>query len=283
MEFNCEDLRRFRDEGYVIKRGVMNEALMTEARDRLWEFAPPELHRHIPSSWVAPINPYSRNWWPVQKKDGKELSGSGFLSRDGIGLSVGSGGLIGWKNRMLGTVDWMVRLLLTDPSIWGMAEQMLGEGNLAMPDRIRGVACRLPEGPIPSQSLGCHTDGHAFNLGVVGFIDDVPRNGGGFTVWPRSHRVLYPHFLTQYGEGQTEDYAKHLDFLKSQSPVECYGQAGDIVFWHHRLAHAGSPHNKSNVIRQAALGDFERKDLKSRLDAPPCDDMWQDWPGIPDD
>ena len=98
IRFTCEDLRLFRDDGYVIKRGVMNETLMTEARNRLWELAPPELNRHIPSSWMGPINSYTRNWWPLQKKGGKELSGRGFRSRDGIGLSVGSGGLTGWKN-----------------------------------------------------------------------------------------------------------------------------------------------------------------------------------------
>ena len=33
-----------------------------------------------------------------------------------------------WNFREPGSEDWMVRLLATDPSVWGMAEQFLGEG-----------------------------------------------------------------------------------------------------------------------------------------------------------
>jgi hypothetical protein len=29
-------------------------------------------------------------------------------------------------------------------------------------------------------ALNCHTDGHPFHLGVVGYIDDVPPGGGSF-------------------------------------------------------------------------------------------------------
>ncbi len=40
----------------MIKRGIRNDVLMTEARDRLWELAPLALDFHIPSSWMGPIN-----------------------------------------------------------------------------------------------------------------------------------------------------------------------------------------------------------------------------------
>ena len=53
----------------------------------------------------------------------------------------------------------MVRLLATDPSVWGMAEQLLGEGNLRIPDGIRGIYCTLPYGDEPEKPTTCHVDG----------------------------------------------------------------------------------------------------------------------------
>ena len=59
-------------------------------------------------------------------------------------------------------------------------------------------------------------------------------------------------------------------------PIDCYGEAGDVVLWHHRLAHMAGQ-NYSNVIREAILGDFSKLDLdQTRMD-PPQENMWRDW------
>ena len=147
-----------------------------------------------------------------------------------------------------------------------MAEQMLGEGSLAVPTRTRGIYCRFPQRDIPVQPLKPHTDGHEFHLGVLGFIDDVPANGGGFTIWPKSHRVFYYQHLTQYGGDKADTYDEYYDLLKEQKATECCGEAGDIVFFHHRLAHAGNPPNYSLEIRKAIIGDLVKKDLKDKLE-----------------
>ena len=64
--------------------------------------------------------------------------------------------------------------------------------------------------------------------------------------------------------------------LADTPPVDCFGKAGDVVLWHHRLAHMAG-HNYSGQIRQAVLFDFTKSDLdQCRLD-PPQDDMWRDW------
>ena len=61
---------------------------------------------------------------------------------------------------------------------------------------------------------------------------------------------------------------------KDTRPVECIGRAGDIVFWHHRLAHMAGHNFTPGHLRQAILYDFatERLDeLRMRLET----ETWQ--------
>ena len=250
-----DEIRFFQKNGYLIKRRVMDENLMARARERLWENAPPEVDCDDSDTWVGPIKRYNE-------------AGTGNV-----------GGEYSWKYKGIGGEDWIVRMLATDPSIWGMAEQLLGEGNLVVPERIRGIYCLLPEGNIPQRPVTCHTDAHPFHLGVVGYIDDVPPNGGGFWVWPKSHRTFYYDYHTQHGNERTEQYEKHAAVFNRQPYVDCHGGAGDIIFWHHRLGHSAG-HNRSKRIRKAVLCDFCKKDLEKTTDEPPCEDMWRDWHGI---
>ncbi len=158
----------------------------------------------------------------------------------------------------------------------------------------RGVYCTLPYGDKPREADACHTDGHPFQLGVVGLLDDTPAGGGAFKVWPGSHARLYPTFALRYDQPRIP-YYDHLPTFKGivhsaeylqtiaeldglAQPVECYGQAGDIVFWHHRTAHMAG-HNYSNVIRQAVLADFWTEQLDELRATPADGDMWRDWSG----
>lgn len=248
-----DDLRFFKREGYLIKRGVMDRRLVDRACERLWDGAPPRLKRDDPDTWIGPF--------PEEEE-----------SRD---TSNARGGF-SWKYRKPGTADWMLAMLATNSTIWGWAEQLLGKGTLVQPERILGIYCRLPEGDHPETALTCHTDGHPFHLGVVGLIDRVPPNGGAFTVWPRSHRTFYYAFTCQYRHIRVDDYDENIAHFNQQPSVDCHGDAGDIIFWHHRLAHAARP-NRSSQIRKAVLFDFCKRDLEQTQDEPPQPDMWRDW------
>ena len=68
---------------------------------------------------------------------------------------------------------------------------------------------------------------------------------------------------------------------RSKQPPNAVVKRGTLYFFHHRLAHAGNPPNYSLAIRKAIIGDLVKKDLKDKLDEPPCENMWRDWPGIP--
>ena len=255
IRLSDDEIRFFAREGYIIKRGVLDPHLMERARDCLWQGAPPPLVRDDPDSWVGP-----------------------FKREDECGDTSSHRHGYGWQFREPGGEPWMRRLLATDPSVWGMTEQLLGERRVIWPEGIRGIYCILPEGEAPERPMSCHVDGHAFHLGVVGYIDDVPPRGGGFTVWPRSHATFFRAFRKQYSHERVERYDEIHARVDPHPYVDCHGAAGDIVFWHHRLGHSAG-HNRSRQIRQAVLYDFARKDI-GETDGPPPKDMWRDWPGI---
>ena len=248
-----QDIRFFKENGYLIKRDVLKAELMARARQRMWDNLPPPLVRDKPETWVGPF---------ADPAGDRSSHRRNFV----------------WNYREPGDEDWMVRLLATDPIIWRMVEELLGVGMIEQPERIRGIYCVLSEGDAPVRPMTCHVDAHPFHLGVVGYIDDVGPKGGGFTVWPESHKTFYYDFTSQYANEQSESYNVHrAEFDKKGGYVDCYGQAGDIVFWHHRIGHSVG-HNRSKRIRQAVLYDFKKKDLM--VDEPPCDNMWRDWPGV---
>lgn len=62
--------------------------------------------------------------------------------------------------------------------------------------------------------------------------------------------------------------------MQDTPPVDCYGPAGTVIFWHHRLGHNPGVNYVGQNIRQAALFDFIKKNVD---DGPPPDDMWRDW------
>ena len=285
-EMTPEELRFFRDEGYVIKRKVMDEELMAQARERIWQNLPPGIDRDDSSTWRAPakaLNDVKREKLPRTIETDYSFDGWALPNPPSHNDEYAAVDGTSWKYRTIGTEQFLVQMLLTDSVIWDMAEQMLGRDSLAIPTRTRGIYCRFPNGDIPVKPLKPHTDGHEFHLGVLGYLDDVPADGGAFTIWPKTHRVFYYQHLTQYGGAKADSYERYYNHLKEQTATECYGDAGDIVFFHHRLAHAGNPPNCSNEIRKVVIGDLVKKDLRHMLDEPPLEDMWEQWPGIPTD
>ena len=115
VELTKEDILFFKENGYLIKRNVLNPDLMERARAKLWEGAPEGRLRDDPDTWIGPFKPEEVN------EDNSNRRG-GFR----------------WNYREPGGEDWMVKLLATDPNVWRMAEQFLGKGNLVQPERVRG-------------------------------------------------------------------------------------------------------------------------------------------------
>ena len=291
---DTQQMRFFKTNGYLILRGAMDSTLCQRVRDFMWQALPVDvsLRREDPSSFIGPFLEQD------ESSDERHLR-SGYR----------------WLNRYLGVNADVISLIYSE-SICAMAQQLMG-GNLrqavvnGMPmgshgtawpggptdpalgnDGARGVYCTLPYGNKARGPDGCHTDGHPFQLGVVGLIDDCPEDGGAFKVWPGSHTRLYPTFALRYDQPRIP-YYPHLPEFKGIAhsdaylvelervideiePVECHGQAGDIVFWHHRLAHAAGQ-NYSDQIRQAVLADLWTEDLDYLRTKSVAADMWDDW------
>lgn len=296
MRLTSEQVTFFKEQGYLILRGAMDPSLCAAARDRLWDCLPAGsmLVRDDPSTHIGPF-PESET-----------------TTADQLNLRSG----FRWQVRSVGTEAAMIDLAyspdlmevaeqllgpgsLRQPIVDGTPMGTMGPAWPGGPtdpaqvsEGIRGIYCTLPYGDRPHEPEHPHTDGHPLHLGLVGLIDDVEPGGGAFKVWPGSHARLYPTHVLQYDQPRipyydhlptakgiihTPDYLRELAAIEADTePVDCHGSAGDVVLWHHRLAHAAG-HNHSTRIRQAILADFSRTDLDSCRLIPPHDDMWHDW------
>jgi hypothetical protein len=221
---------------YLIKRGLIPQKRVELALETVWSAAskPPSIVRGAPETYGT-----------------EEAKKAGWAARD-IGAD-------------------MLSFVPGEPGeseVWKIAEQLLGS-DLIMPDpqlparptnsggaracgrRTRGVYNTLPRNePKPDDFFpgGAHQEGHPFQLGVVAYVAPVVPDGGGFHVWPRSHRMLWKTLLKEYsspgdGKGGTDtgpdmklmSYEQTMDVIRMQQPVEFVGGGGDVLFWHHRL------------------------------------------------
>ena len=293
-----EQIAFFKDAGFLMLKGMLDPRLCERAIDRLWQALPPDsrMRRDDPSTHFGPFPPEEVSEDPLHIREG-------YL----------------WQLRDCGTEPLLLELAY-NTKMRAVAEQLLGEGMLAGPtvngrpmgttgpawpdgpadpadtQGIRGIYCTRPKvNPISRvrrKDQHCHTDGHPFHFGVVGLLADSPPHGGAFTLWPRSHRRLYPTFQMQYDQPRvpyydhlpsakgivhSPAYLEEIERVKADTlPVECHGERGDVVIWHHRLAHMAGG-NRSKVMRLAVLFDFSRTDLDQCRKDPPQPDMWRDW------
>ncbi|MDC3123677.1 hypothetical protein OBB00_03030, partial [Gammaproteobacteria bacterium] len=175
---DTQQMRFFKTNGYLILRGAIDSTLCQRVRDFMWQALPADvsLRREDPSSFIGPF------FEQDESSDERHLR-SGYR----------------WLNRYLGVNADVISLIYSE-SICAMAQQLMG-GNLrqavvnGMPmgshgtawpggptdpalgnDGARGVYCTLPYGNKARGPDGCHTDGHPFQLGVVGLIDDCPED-----------------------------------------------------------------------------------------------------------
>ena len=295
MILTTDQISFFKDNGYLILPKILDVELCNKAKDLLWATLPKKskIKRNDPLTHIGPF---------------KEVD----VEEDVTNLRFE----YKWQVRFIGTEKLLIDLVFSE-TLQNIAEQLLGKNSLVLPkeggktmgsqgaawpggpvdpalnnEGIRGIYATLPYGEKTREPDFCHTDGHPFNLSLVGLIDEVPLGGGAFKVWPGSHKRLYPTFQMQYDQPRIPFY-KHLPTFKGliqspeyneeiklimedTDPVDCWGSVGDVVLWHHRLAHMAG-HNYSNKIRQAVLCDFSKKDLDKSRAKPPQNNMWEDW------
>ena len=251
-----KEVAQFKRDGYLVKRGVIDSDYCATARERLWDEPPPSLKKDDPESWIGPFK-------PEEESEDRENFRKGYR----------------WQYRRGGKEEWMVEGLTRHPFVQGVANQLLGEGRFTQPQGVRGIYCTLPYGDVERKPRSVHIDKGPSTMGVVCYVDRVDPDGGGFTVWPGSHKRMYYTSGSRHLQEDSEAYAQvkqDCDDNWESDSVQTYGDPGDIVFWHHRMAHMAS-HNYTANIRKAVLTDFRFSNVDELKELPPDKDMWIDW------
>lgn len=254
-----DEIRQFKQDGYLIKRSVIDKAYCDRACDRLWDDPPPSLHKEDPATWVGPLKPDEESDDPENFKKGHR-----------------------WQYRKVGHESWMAEGLPLHPYVQSVMNQLLGEGRFTQPESVRGVYCTLPSGDVEREPRHMHIDAGQATIGVVCYVDRVEPDGGGFALWRGSHRRFWHASQSRYRRDYTDNFEKirqEYDDTWETSSVQTYGDPGDIVFWHRRMGHMASPNYTAN-IRKAVLTDFSWKNVEELAKLPPGEDMWEDWTSV---
>ena len=284
------EARFFIDNGFLVKRGLIEPGLLSEAMDRVWahfdERVPvadgaPAVDRERPESWRSP------EWGEMPRAD---TSGA-FEGRQRV---VYSGTTV--KLHELGSADFLLQLVPRHAAVRSVAEALLG-ADLRPSTRTRGVYAIFPSASPTVGRLGPHTDQVCQQLNVCVYLDDVPPRSGGFTVYPGSHRIMFQAHETAANWSPKPGYRDAIrSVAKEIRPVEFAGAAGTVIFWHGRTVHSSGIHT-GNRVRWAVFADFTHnretfsadehramgqfewfKDTELfRHDAPAGEDMWQNW------
>lgn len=197
-------------------------------------------------------------------------------------------------------------LRAVDEAVHPYIEDLLADVELPAPGRLMQVQLRFPSGneltdptaAQPTDRTG-HVDGFGqySRTGTVGYtttagvvyLDEVPPRGGGFTVWPGSHRVLSdffdeypPEALGELGSRPpaiTPDGWNLGRRLQDQlDPFEITGPAGTLVLWHGKLLHTAGVHHGPNV-RMAAIPRYRPPDPDA-VKRPVAAEIWRLWDGF---
>lgn len=280
------ELAQFKRDGYILRRGALDPSLLAAAQDAWWQClehpdAPPRLRRDQPDTWRGelvgsdggdPRMSWSRLGWR-SRIIGDHPALLDLLPRAAFGLAeqlCGEGSLIFPSD---GATDGAA------PFAHPGANYASGTGVEGAPTTrpghaCRGVYCTLPPLTSPSDDAWRrpragrgHVDGwegQRWRLSASTYLQDVPEGGGGFCIWPGSHRATWglamgmegrisPHAATPTSMGDsglrttrpdaevadgTAEYAAFNAAVEeindTQQPLEIHGKAGDLLLWHSR-------------------------------------------------
>jgi hypothetical protein len=159
-----------------------------------------------------------------------------------------------------------------------LGQELIGHALAKM--RVRGLYCIVPLAPsIAYRAVAKpHIESHAAQLIALCYLEDVVKGGGGLSVWPGSHREVYPAMGSKLEHVATPAYDRVFGKWARLQPIEIEGRRGDIVIIHHRLLHAPSL-NRSSRIRYGFLCDYQRDDFRLLSTQRPAG-LWEDWPAI---
>lgn len=242
----------FKTHGILVKTDILSEDDCRRAVDRCWELLPPHFNRDEPDTWQGMVKDCC-----VTKS---------LHSRNGR---------VKFRE-CLRSESWVYDIVAQNPLIGKTVAVLLG--TVAPPNHIRGLYPVFPVGIPSERPPGPHTDMQIFQVGTVGYLEEVAPHGGGFTVWPGSHLRLHEQFaFNGCTHPPVPELMAEVERLRSEiQPWEIPGRRGTVIFWHHRLMHTYG-FNRTKRVRQAILGDFAQTTPWAPPDFSPSSDPWDGW------
>ncbi|WP_276256643.1 phytanoyl-CoA dioxygenase family protein [Halomontanus rarus] len=286
--------RSFKRNGFLVLPDGLDEGLCAEARDVLWDAIPED--RHDPESWFArdgdhdellhrdsssdsadrftdvkPFEELFRDVYPYAE----ELVGEDLLARPDecpMEYCLHGGHLLASREDGGSAVDHegAIGPILQYPS------DLEDDGSCPF-DYRRGWHIDGGTGPY---AVGTDVTYLPFTIAVAVYFDDIEPRGGGFTVWPGSHRVTEEYFRTHTYAEYAADGGAVLEGLDLGPAMEIIGEAGTLVLWHHNLVHGPAP-NHGERIRMAGFQRIARRDI-AEISESHLGDCWLQYDAIRD-
>ena len=245
--FSNEDKDQFRDQGFVVKQGVVRPKLLEKAVDRFWDEI--GLDRSDPACWTN-----------------SGLSGGNLeVSKDSDVRST--------------LIDSPIQEMCEE--LVGVDTLEISNYTFAKPIFPTGEPATKWTHPAHGHLDGYTKPGvvHSFTIAVTVNMNDVKPKSGAFTVWPGTHRRAYNYFQDHsLLDGLKAFQDESGNYIDLPHPIENPGPPGTTIFWHHLMMHnAGNNHGRD--IRMACVSRFRRKDTPEIMfDFP--EDMWTYWEGL---
>ena len=222
--------------------------------------------------------------WPAGIHEDGSTTGPCLMTEDNV---AGMGTHLGpeaetWTGKSTGKTE-QLRLPKTGP-VW-----MTGQGT-------RGLYCTLPNSPPHVENYrSAHSEAlydTFWRLQIAAYIDDLPANGGGLTLWPGSPQRIWDYWEAVHRDAPPPSRPEGVprwdgytipplpDIKADTEPVETDGPVGSVVLWHAGTLHVAGQNALSDVIRQATIYTFVKtpesvSDEVVRRD--PSGDLWRDW------
>jgi hypothetical protein len=248
MMLNSVQLRQMHDDGYLVLKGLVPQAMVTAARHAINHdlgergLPPDDLPKYRSQTYCPEINKEAVftdlfNATPVFRVC-EQLLGAGKVQR-------------------AGSAQIALRFPRPDTEPQPPRGHIDGQGT-----GINGI----PKGEFS----------RAFTLLAVVLLSDLPEpHWGNFTVWPGTHR----QFETVFQEKGPAYLADGIGAVELCSgPVQITGEPGDVVLTHHQIVHTAVPNSGPN-IRYATIFRGRHVDVdKNGVEA--MTDIWREWEGL---
>lgn len=276
LGLSAEEASFFREHGFVVKRALVPRGELRPFVDELWERAPAPLDRSNPATW-ADVGERWQNTRPVAGWAPAQNRGSSPVPLPSYRTLSHTTENSEWRFHEMGFRPDFVAATSAHPNVMHMVELILG-GQIKRPNANRWIYSifpRLARGTAaddrgklasaePLGRLVPHIDSHPFQLGGVLYLSDTAARSGCNTLWPGSHRLLWPaceqeiNFVPneKFGTpgnactadtslatcavdcdgGRAGDAMRKV--RRTIQPVEIAASAGDMVFFHHRCVHS---------------------------------------------